>query len=206
MAIMAAASRFSPQKWAAATVPPCSWVVVRPRAQGRLHGAADLCLARPVRAPGHDVALEAHQDHVAHHVLPVLLADIYDRVSAPRDVGLAGELLRAGEEAAPLALEQVHHVQVLGLRLVQRALGREEVDVGVAAVPAAPVHVGPAFQAQGELALAGLDGEAAADGLVLEPPGDVDYDLAPWAASPGTSHRCRRRWPGPCAGRRPRRS
>ena len=49
--------------------------------------------------------------------------------------------------AAPLGLEQVDHVQVLALRLGVGALRPQEVDVGVPAIPAAPVHVRPPLEA-----------------------------------------------------------
>ena len=82
------------------------------------------------------------------------------------------------EEAAPLRLEQVDDVEVLGLGLGVASLCGQEMDVGVSREPALPVHVGPPLQSQSELALAGLDAHLCPDRLVLEASGDVDYDVA----------------------------
>ena len=116
---------------------------------------------------------------MAHEVLAVFLGGVDDAVAGAGDARLAGEVLGVGEEAAPLGLEQVDDVQVLALRLGVGALRAQEVNVGVAAVPALPVHVGPALEAQGKLALAGLDVHPSAQGLVFEAPRNVDQHLAP---------------------------
>ena len=157
---------------------------VRPVAERGLHGAADLRLAQAVAAPRHHRLLQPPQDHVAHEVLAVLLGDVDDAVAGPRDAWLAGEVLGVREEAAPLGLEQVDDVQVLALRLRVGALGPQEVDVRVAAVPALPVHVGPALEAQSELALARLDVDPGAQRFVLEAPRHVDEDLASRGSQP----------------------
>ena len=115
---------------------------------------------------------------MAHEVLPVLLGDVHDVVAVPRHAGVAGEVLRVREQAAPLRLEQIDDVQVLALRLGMGALRREEVDVGVSAVPALGLHVGPALQPQRQLPLAGLYRDLGPQRLVLEAAGNVDYHLA----------------------------
>ena len=151
--------------------------LVRPVGQRRLHRAPYLRLAQAVRAPGHDRLLQAPQDHVPHEVLPVLLPDVDDVVALTRDAGGPREVLRIREQAAPLRLEQVHDVQVLALGLAVRALGRQEVDVRVAAVPALRVQVAPALDAQRQLALSRLDADRLPQRLVLVTAGDVDDNL-----------------------------
>ena len=115
---------------------------------------------------------------MAQEVLPVLLADVDDVVALLVDARPAGEFLGVGEQAPPLRLQQVDHVQVLALRLGVAALGGQEVDVGVAGVPALRVHVRPALEPQRQLALAGLDAHTGAQRLVLEAAGHVHDHVA----------------------------
>ena len=75
----------------------------------------------------------------------------------------------------PLRLQQVHYVEVLALRLQVRPRRREEVDVGVTAVPPLGVHVRPSLEAELKLPLTRLDGDLRSQRLVLEPARHV-YD------------------------------
>ena len=133
----------------------------------------------PSEQKGMTGALEAPQDHVAHEVLAVLLGGVDDVVALAGDAGFAGEVLDVGEEAAPLGLQEVDDVEVLGLGFEVAALRGEEVYVGVAGVPAALVHVYPAPEAQFEVALAGGDVYLGAEGVVFVAARDIDDDLAP---------------------------
>ena len=65
------------------------------------------------------------------------------------------------------------------LSVKQGADCRYEVHVGIAGVPSSAVHVHPPLQPDDELALAGLDVDTLAQGVVLETGRDVDDDLAP---------------------------
>ena len=58
------------------------------------------------------------------------------------------------------------------------AVAGEEMDVGVAGVPAAGVGIGPTAEADLEFALAGLDLEFGAKGLVFEAAGGIHLDAA----------------------------
>ena len=127
--------------------------LVGPVAQRDLHAAPDLAFGRAVAGPGHYGLLQPPQEHVALEVLPVLLRYVDDVVAHPRDAGCPGKLFLAGRQAAPLGLEQVNYVQVLGLGLGVTALSGQEVDVGVAAVPPPGVHVDPAFDTERQLPL-----------------------------------------------------
>jgi hypothetical protein len=68
---------------------------------------------------------------LAEERLAGLLAHPGDVTSVGGGNRTAGELLGGGEQAAPLALQQVHHVQVLALLLGQRSLRGQEMDMGV---------------------------------------------------------------------------
>ncbi len=96
---------------------------VGPVADRGLQPSAELGLDRPVGAPRHHRALQAPQDEVAEERLTVLLAHPGNVTAVGGGHRTAGELLGGGEQAAPLALQQVHHVQVFALLLGQRSLG-----------------------------------------------------------------------------------
>ena len=116
---------------------------------------------------------------MAHEVLPVLLRCVDDVVALAGDAGLSREVLYVRKQASPLGLQEVDDVQVLGLRLEVAALRREEMNVRVAGVPAALVHVDPALETQFEVALAGGDANLGAKRVVLVAAGDVHDRLAP---------------------------
>ena len=115
---------------------------------------------------------------MSHEVLPVLLSHVDDAVAALRDAGGAGEVLRIRKQAPPLRLQQVYHVEVLALRLQVRPRRREEMHVGVAAVPALGVHVRPSLEAELQFPLTRLDGDLRSEGFVLETARHVDDDLS----------------------------
>ena len=151
---------------------------VGPVAQIGVHRTGMLRLTESVAAPGHHVLLQPPQNHVSEGVLPVLLSDVDEVASVTGDARRAREVLRVGEQAAPLRLEQVDHVQVLGLRLAVRAVRRQKVDVRVPAEPPLLVHVRPAFQSEVQPPLARLNLDLRAERLVLEPTRHVHDYLA----------------------------
>ena len=77
-----------------------------------------------------------------------------DGAAVIRYLGPSGEVVGVAEVVSPLRLEHVGDVQVLARGLEHGTVTGQEVHVGVAAVPAAGVHVGPAADAQLQLALA----------------------------------------------------
>ena len=146
---------------------------VGPVRERGFHRAARLRLRRSIGAPGHHRIREPQQRQVSQEVLPVLLGDVDDGAAVVGHARTADEVFGVGEERAPLRLQHVDHVQVFARGLDVRAVAGEEVHVGVAAVPALGVHVGPAVEAQLQLALAGLDLDFGSQRLVLESAGHV---------------------------------
>ena len=115
---------------------------------------------------------------MTEHVLPVLLADVDDRLAVRSDRRATREVLGVREEVAPLRLEEVDHVEVFRRGLDMAAIDGQEMHVGVAAHPAAGSLIGPAADRQLELALPGFDPDAGTEGFVLETPDDLDQDVA----------------------------
>ena len=105
---------------------------------------------------------------MAHEMLTILLGDVNDVLAVLDDTRPASEVLGVGEEAAPLGLEQVDHIEVLPAGLHVRALRRQEVNVGIATEPAPGVHIYPAFDAEFQPLLAWLDTHHGPQGFVFE--------------------------------------
>jgi hypothetical protein len=146
---------------------------VGPVAQRGFLPRAEIRFVRAVGAPGHDRLPETPENHVAEERLPVLLAGPRH---VPPVVGRrrgAREVLGIREQAPPLALEQVHHVQVLSPLFEKRPLSRQEVDVRIARIPAVGIHRGPPLQPQGQFSLTRLDPNLLPQRLVFESSGDV---------------------------------
>ena len=78
---------------------------------------------------------------MAEEVLPVFLGDVDDSAAVVGNAGAADEVLGVGEQAAPLGGEDVDDVQAFAGGFEVCAIAGEEVDVGVAGVPAAGVGV-----------------------------------------------------------------
>ena len=74
-------------------------------------------------------------------MLPVFLGDVDDGAAVIGHAGAADEVFGVGEEAAPLRSEDVDDVEAFAGGFEVGAVAREEVDVGVAGVPAAGVGV-----------------------------------------------------------------
>ena len=114
---------------------------VGPMGEGDFEGTAGFGFAGAIGAPGHDGFLEAEEGEVAEEVLPVFLGDVDDGAAVIGHAGAADEVLGVGEEAAPLGSEDVDDVEAFAGGFEVGAVAGEEVDVGVAGVPAAGVGV-----------------------------------------------------------------
>ncbi len=114
---------------------------VGPVGEGDFEGAAGFGFAGAIGTPGHDGFLEAEQGEVAEEVLPVFLGDVDDGAAIIGNAGATDEVLGVGEQAAPLGGEDVDDVKAFAGGFEVGAVAGEEVDVGVAGVPAAGVGV-----------------------------------------------------------------
>ena len=151
---------------------------VGPVGEGDFQRAAGFGFAGSVGAPGHDRFLEAEQGEVAEEVLPVFLGDVDDGAAVVGHAGAADEVLGVGEQVTPLGGEDVDDVEAFAGGLQVGAVAGEEVDVGVAGVPAASVGIGPTAEADLEFALAGLDFELGAQRFVFEAAGSIHLHAA----------------------------
>ena len=122
VAISAAGSPFGFGRCGRTTVPPCAWQASAQSRQRRLERAAQLGLARAVGAPGMTGCFRPSSVRWPSRCWRFSWRRLDDRAAVARDGRLAGEVLGVGEQAAPLRLEQVDDVQVLGLRLAMAAL------------------------------------------------------------------------------------
>ena len=112
-----------------------------------------------------------------HEVLAVFLRDIDDVAAVLGDACPAGEVLGVGEQAAPLRLEQVDHIEVFAVRFQVSAVRGQEVDMGVPAEPPPRVHVYPALDAQFQPLLARLDSHLRPQRFVLEAACHINDDI-----------------------------
>ena len=68
---------------------------------------------------------------------------------------------------------------LLGLGLAVGTICAKEVDMGVAAIPAACIHIGPALETQRQLLLARGNSDGCAERLILKAAHDIDNHIAP---------------------------
>ena len=115
-----------------------------------------------------------------HKVLSILLRGVDDIVAFTCHARMPGEVFDIREEAAPLRLEQIDDVQVFRLRFEVAALRREEVDVRVAGIPPALIHVDPALETQLKLLLSRGDLDLGTERLVFVAAGRINDHFALW--------------------------
>ena len=164
--------------------PPLLAALARPLRQEGFHGVAERRLVGSPR--GHrrdDAPLVAQERDVAEDVLAVLRAHPHEVLAVaarfPRAPGgLPVEVPDVGHQLAPLARQEVHHVDALGRPLQQRRDRGEEVHVRVRGHPAALAPRQHPLDLHLEVRDAGRELDPPADGPDLESPGHLHEDTA----------------------------
>ena len=147
VAMSAAGSPFGLGRCGRITVPPWAWQRSAQSDNVTSSEPPISASSRSVRTPGHDGFLQAKQCQVSEQVLAILLRGVDNRAAVARNGGTSDKLLGVREQMAPLREQEVDDVEILAPRLGVAALGREEMDVRVAAEPALGVQVGPPLEA-----------------------------------------------------------